>query len=73
MPTRIRLSRFLAQHAGRGVDLDVEYERGRRVVGFRVVVVPGLNNAIDAEDLVFARQVAPTRAPSSPQPASGRA
>ena len=43
---RIRLSRFLAQHAGREMDLDVEFERGRRVVGFRVVVVPGRDKAM---------------------------
>ena len=37
----IRLSRFLAQHAHSRVDLDVDYARGARVIGFRVVVVPG--------------------------------
>ncbi len=42
----IRLSRFLAQHAGREMDLDVEFERGRRVVGFRVVVMPGRDKAM---------------------------
>ena len=41
MPTRIRLSRFLAQHAGQRLDLDVNFHRGPRVVGFRVVVLPG--------------------------------
>ena len=46
MPTRVRLSRFLAQHAGRRVDLDVEYERGPRVIGFRVVVIPGRDTAM---------------------------
>ena len=46
MPTRIRLSRFLAQHAGRRLDLDVEFQRGRRVVGFRVVVLPGREAAM---------------------------
>ena len=46
MPTRVRLSRFLAQHAGRRVDLDVEYERGPRVIGFRVVVIPGRDRAM---------------------------
>ena len=45
-PRRIRLARFLAQHAGRRVDLDVEYERGPRVIGFRVVVVPGRDTAM---------------------------
>ena len=43
---RMRLSRFLAQHPGCRMDLDVEYERGRRVVGFRVVVVPGRDKAM---------------------------
>lgn len=41
----VRLSRFIAQNVGRRMDLDVEYERGsgkkKRVVGFRVVVLPG--------------------------------
>jgi hypothetical protein len=36
-----RLSRFIAQHAGCQLDLDVEYERGKHVLGFRVVVLPG--------------------------------
>lgn len=35
---RMRLARFLAQHAGCEMDLDVEFERGRRVIGFRVAV-----------------------------------
>ena len=43
---RIRLSRFLAQHAGREMALDVAFERGRRVVGFRVVAVPGRDKAM---------------------------
>ena len=46
VPTRVRLSRFLAQYAGRRVDLDVEYERGPRVIGFRVVVIPGRDTAM---------------------------
>ena len=46
VPRRIRLSRFLAQHAGRRVDLDVEYERGPRLIGFRLVVVPGRDTAM---------------------------
>jgi Transposase DDE domain len=41
VPTRLRLSRFLAHHAGQRVDLDVEFHVGPRVVGFRVVVLPG--------------------------------
>jgi hypothetical protein len=45
VPTRVRLSRFLAPHAGRRVDLDVEYERGTRILGFRVVVIPGRDTA----------------------------
>jgi hypothetical protein len=36
----VRLSGFIAQNAGRRMDLDVEYERGQNVTGFRVVVVP---------------------------------
>ena len=28
-PSRVRLSHFIAQHAGRRMDLDVEFERGR--------------------------------------------
>ena len=35
VPTRIRLSRFLARHAGRRVDLDVAFTCGARAVGFR--------------------------------------
>lgn len=46
VPTRIRLSRFLAQHAGQRLDLDVEFPRGARVVGFRVVVLPGRETAM---------------------------
>jgi len=41
VPSRIRLSRFLARHAGQRVDLDVEFACGSRLVGFRVVVLPG--------------------------------
>lgn len=37
----VRLSQFIAQHTGRCMDLDVEYERGKQVLGFRVVVLPG--------------------------------
>jgi hypothetical protein len=37
----VRLERFIAQHAGRRMDLDVEYERGQHVAEFRVVVLPG--------------------------------
>ena len=46
VPTRLRLSRFLAQHAGQRVDLDVEFHVGPRVVGFRVVVLPGREAAM---------------------------
>lgn len=46
VPTRIRLSRFLAQHAGHRADLDVEFDRGSRIVGFRVVIVPGRDAAM---------------------------
>jgi hypothetical protein len=41
LSTRRRLARFLTQYPGRRLDLDVEYERDHRVVGFRVVVIPG--------------------------------
>lgn len=39
----VRLSRFVAQNLNRRMDLDVEYERdkGKRIVGFRVLVLPG--------------------------------
>jgi hypothetical protein len=37
----VRLSRFIGEHTGRQMDLDVDYERGRRVIGFRVIVLPG--------------------------------
>jgi hypothetical protein len=42
LPDPICLSVFVAQHANRRMDLDVEYERdqGKRLVGFRVVVLP---------------------------------
>jgi Transposase DDE domain len=43
---RRRLSRFLTQYPGRRLDLDVEYERDHRVVGFRVVVIPGRDKAM---------------------------
>jgi DDE family transposase len=46
LSTRLRLSRFLTQYPGRRLDLDVEYERDRRVVGFRVVVIPGCDKAM---------------------------
>jgi Transposase DDE domain len=42
----VRLSRFIAQNPGRTMDLDVEYERGKRVVSIRVVVLPGRENAM---------------------------
>jgi len=41
LPRPVRLSRFIARHRGRCMDLDVEYEHGRCAVGFRVVVLPG--------------------------------
>ena len=41
LPKPVRLSGFVAQHAGRRMDLDVEYERGKHRVSFRVVVLPG--------------------------------
>jgi len=43
LPKPVWLSRFIAQNSNRRMDLDVEYERdkGKRMVGFRVVVLPG--------------------------------
>lgn len=41
VPEPTRLAVFIAQNAQRRMDLDVEYERGKRIVGFRVVVLPG--------------------------------
>ena len=46
LPTPLRLSRFLAQHTGQRLDLDVDFRVGPRVVGFRVVVVPGREAAM---------------------------
>ena len=46
VPARSRLSRVLAQHAGQRVDLDIEYARGGRRVGFRVVALPGRDRAM---------------------------
>jgi hypothetical protein len=40
-PKQTRLSAIIAKNGQRQMDLDVEYERGKRVVGFRVVVLPG--------------------------------
>ncbi len=37
----LRMSAFIAQNSQRRMDLDVEYERGKRIVGFRIVVLPG--------------------------------
>lgn len=44
--TRLRLSRFLVQHAGQRMDLDVDFHVGPRVVGLRVVVLPGREAAM---------------------------
>ena len=45
LPKPVWLSRFIAQNLNRRTDLDVEYERGngkrKRIVGFRVIVLPG--------------------------------
>lgn len=42
LPKPIRLSQLVAQNAGRRMDLDVEYKRGKdEVVEVRVVVLPG--------------------------------
>jgi hypothetical protein len=46
LATRLRLSRCLAQYAGHRLDLDVVFERGPHVVGFRVVVLPGRDKAM---------------------------
>jgi predicted transcriptional regulator len=46
LPTRRRLSRVLAEHAGCQADLDVSFVRGRRVARFRVVMVPGRDEAM---------------------------
>ena len=40
-PPQVPLSRVLAQHAGHHLDLDVEFVSADRLVGFRVVVIPG--------------------------------
>lgn len=40
VPPGRRLSRFVAQHRGQHLDLDVDFHVGARVVGFRVVVLP---------------------------------
>jgi hypothetical protein len=41
VPKEMRLSRLLARHVGHVVDLDVEFARGSRFVGLRVVALPG--------------------------------
>lgn len=41
-----RLSQVIAHFRGHCLDLDVEFERGSRVVGFRVVVLPGRDTAM---------------------------
>jgi hypothetical protein len=46
VPTRIRLSRFLAQHHAECMDLDVDFHVGPRIVGFRVVVLPSREAAM---------------------------
>lgn len=45
-PEPIQLSRFIAQNPNRRLDLDVEYERGKRVIGFRLVVLPGRESSM---------------------------
>ena len=44
--TGLRLSRFLAEHAGQRADLDVDFVCGARRVGFRVVILPGRDTAM---------------------------
>ena len=46
VPSRLPLSPFLARHTGRRVDLDVVFAHGPRVVGFRVIVLPGREPAM---------------------------
>jgi len=46
LSTRLRWSRCVARHPGRRLDLDVEFERGHTLVGFRVVVLPGRDQAM---------------------------
>ena len=46
VPTGLRLSRFLARHASRDVDLDVEFDRGGPSRRFPSVAVPGRDPAI---------------------------
>jgi hypothetical protein len=46
LPRRIRLSRFVVQHAGQRMDLEVAFHVGPRIVGFRVVVLPGREAAM---------------------------
>lgn len=42
----IRLASFIAQNINRRMDLDVEYERGKQVLRFRVVVLPGRESSM---------------------------
>jgi hypothetical protein len=42
----MRLVRLRAHHSGCRLDLDAEDARGHRAVGFRLVVVPGCNQAM---------------------------
>jgi hypothetical protein len=46
LPKPVRLGHFIAQNTNRRLDLDVEYERGNRLVGFRVVVLAGNEKAM---------------------------
>jgi hypothetical protein len=59
----VRLSRFVAQNVNRRMDLDVEYERGngKRLVSFRVIVLPGKEHAMT-------RLVTTCRARGPPRP-----
>lgn len=43
---RIRLSRFLPRYRRHRLDLDVEFQRGDRVIAFRVVALPGRDQAM---------------------------
>jgi Transposase DDE domain len=46
LSTRVRLSRWLPRYSACRLDLDVEFEREDRVVSFRVVAIPGRDQAM---------------------------
>lgn len=65
VPTRIRLPRLLAQHAGQRLDLDVDFHVRSRVAGFRVVVLLGRDDAALHEPPTHAVLTRPSRPPLS--------